>query len=328
MTIRLILILFVFALAGCEGSFSVSTAKLSQGQMAAAVDPQTKAPINAATTFPGDAPAIYVAAKLSSAPDGTKVKATFHYLEGGEREIASDEVMTGGERWVSFTLSSPASGWPAGQYEARLLLDGKEAQRLPFNVAPGGARAGLSAPAPAAPTMEPARATPAASPAERPAPSSAPGTKKIRDAKFGFEFELPASWTHKVTENKDYLFEGPKGTDAFELSIVLQFVSKAKNPGSSAEAQAQELLSQISGAPNAKVKTTEMLTIAGRQSPYFVATYTAQNSKKVSVPFAHTQIAMDHGAFYYLLSYSGPAQIYQNNLAVFQRVVETFRFIQ
>ena len=69
------------------------------------------------------------------------------------------------------------------------------------------------------------------------------------------------------------------------------------------------------------------IAIAGQDAPYFIATYTAPDSKGVSRTFAHTQMVLDHGAYYYLISYSGPEAVYQKYLPVFQRLASTFAFV-
>jgi hypothetical protein len=315
-------LVLALGLAGCQAECSASTARLTEAKMASAIDAETRAPTTLASTFAPSAPAVYATAKLSNAPDDTKVKAAFHYLESGDRQVAEDEVQAGGTRFVAFTLSAPTSGWPAGQYETRFSLNGKEVLRLPFNVtsavAPEAALpapAQAPAPAPASPPVVKAGANRASSP-----------TKRFRDPKFGIEFELPEPWTYRITPSKDYLFEGPKGTDAFELSVVLQFVTKAANPGSSPAAQAQALAEKIASAPNGAIKTRDKLVVAGQEALYFVATYTAADSAGAATLFAHTQIVVDRGAYYYLISYSGPAPIYQKYLDVFQNMVQTLRF--
>jgi hypothetical protein len=103
-------------------------------------------------------------------------------------------------------------------------------------------------------------------------------------------------------------------------------VTKAANPGSSAIDQARTLAEQIARAPNGAIKTRETLPMGGQDAPYFVATYTAADSAGVATPFAHTQIVLDHGAHYYLISYSGPVPIYQKHIGVFQNMVQTFQF--
>lgn len=313
------LLILALALSGCEAECAVSTASLSEAAMASAIDEQTMAPTSRASTFAPDARAIYATAKLSNAPADTKVKATFHYLEGGDRQIADDELSTGGTRSVSFTLSPPRDGWPAGQYETRFHLNGKEVLRLPFNVAPSAAAARAADwLGEEEPVQAPKPQTKAA------APQAA--MKRIKEDTFGITYEIPAAWAWRVNQNKDYVIEGPKGTEAYELSIILQFIAKSANPGSSATAQAQALVEQIKGAPNGVIKSADMLTMSGQEAPYFIATYTAANSAGVKTPFAHTQIVLDHDAYYYLISYSGPAPIYEKNLGVFEHLVATFQF--
>ncbi len=321
-------------LCGCETSCSYSTATLTEAQTARAIHLESQAPTEPASTFSEEAQAIYAAAKLSYAPDGTKVKATFHYLENGDNEIASDEIEAGGERWLSFTLSPAATGWPLGQYEVRLYLNGDEVDRVPFNVAPGTQAARTAAPpqptvsAPRETRIPPPAPSPPAEGVTVPATKSQAAHKMLLDDKFAMELELPASWSYRITSEGDYLIEAPQDAKDHELYILLQFISKAHNPGSSAVRQAEQALTQVSQAPDVEIKKQEMLDIAGQQAPYFVATYTAKNSKQEAITFGHTQIVMDHGEHYYWLGYVGPADVYEQNAPVFQHMVETFRFTE
>lgn len=307
----------------CEAQCSVSTASLSEESMTTAVHPETKAPVAQVTSFAPDTANIYATAKLSTAPPDTKIKASFHYLEGGDRLIAEDEVTADGTRYVMFTLSPPTNGWPAGQYETRFFLNGKEGKRLPFNVA---ARAAEPLPAaPAAPTPTPPKVVPTP---PRPAPTAKPadGMKRFHDDTFGFGLELPDTFAYRVTPQKHYLFEGPKGSDAFELSIILQFVMKSANPGSSADAQLRGLADQLSRTPNGAIKTRAVMDVGGTRAPYVNATYDAKDSTGATVPFSHTQLVIDHGAYYYLISYSGPTPIFRKYAPVFEHMIESFVF--
>lgn len=314
------LLVVTLGLAGCEAECSVSTARLSDAKMATAIDAGTKAPTVQASTFAPDVPAIYATAMLSNAPDDTKVKATFHFLENGDRQIAEDEIQAGGTRSVAFTLSPPVNGWPAGQYETRFYLNGKEVLRQPFNVS------SPTSPPPATKGAGDSRPKPSPVAGTQPPAAASVPMKRFSDDRFGIQLELPPSWTYRVNAAKDYVLEGPKGTDVYELSVVLQFVTKAANPGSSAAAQAQTLADQIGRAQNGAIKTRDTLTIGGQEAPYFVATYTAADSSGIANGFVHTQIVVDHGEHYYLISYSGPVPIYQKHLGVFQNMVQTFQF--
>jgi hypothetical protein len=259
------------ALAGCEAECSVSTARLSDATMASAINPDTKAPVTNAVTFATDTATIYATVKLSNAPDGTKVKATFHYLEGGDRQIFEYEMTSEGTRYLAFSLSRPTNGWPAGQYETRFLLNGKPGPRVPFNVAP-------AAPVP-------------------PLPQASAPAKQFHD-----------------------------DTDAYEISVILQFVRKSDNPGSSAGAQLDKLAKELAGAPNGAVGNRGQVQVGGQTSPFFNATYNAKTSTGAVAAFKHTQIAVDHGEYYYLISYSGPVPAFEAYLPVFERLVTSFTF--
>ena len=164
------------------------------------------------------------------------------------------------------------------------------------------------------------------SPRQAPVTPAPTAMKQFRDEKFGFTLELPDTWAYRVTPNKDYLFEGPQGTDAFEVSVILQFVAKSANPQSSAAAQLEGVAADLVRAANAEIKTRDAVSVGGQPAPFVTTTYTAQNSAGEAVPFAHTQIVVDHGDYYYLISYSAPTAIYQKFLSVFQHAVESFAF--
>jgi hypothetical protein len=115
-----------------------STAKLSEATMATGVDADMR-PVNATDVFKPDTPVIHCSVKLSNAPDDTEVKAEWIYVQG-EREdlngnlIDSTIVFSEGTRYIDFSLSSSESGWPIGDYEVILYVDGKEAMNVPFSV--------------------------------------------------------------------------------------------------------------------------------------------------------------------------------------------------
>jgi hypothetical protein len=305
-------------MTACEAQCSVSTANLSEETMASAISPDTKAPVRPATSFSPDTPDIYATAKLSHAPADTAVKATLHYLEGGDRQVLETAITAEGTRYVAFTFSAPTAGWPAGQYEVRLFLNGKEGKRLPFNVAPPQAAA--------LPVTQPAVQPVAMVEQAAPAPQTPVATKQFRDDTFAFTLQLPETWAYRLTPSKDYLFEGPKGTDAYELSVILQFVLKSKNPGATAATQLAGLLTDLEKAPNASVVARDTGRIGGQPAPFVTVTYNARNSAGAVEGFTHSQYVVDHGAYFYLISYSGPSAIYQKHLAVFQRMLDSYRF--
>lgn len=155
---------------------------------------------------------------------------------------------------------------------------------------------------------------------------AASGLKTFRDPAFGISLELPDTWSYRVTPAKDYIFEGAKGSEAYELSLLVQFVTKAANPGSSAMAQLRQLAAQLEGAPNGAIKSNGSVAVGGVKSPFFVATYSARDSAGAMKPFSHTQVVVDHDGYYYLISFSGPSKTYEKLLPVFEHALGSMTF--
>jgi len=111
-------LLVALFLTGC----SVSTANLSNVKTGESLNDGKVA--KEAKVFSTDAPEINVSANLNNAPDNTKVKISWRYLERGGQDIDSVEVTAkDGQNLVSSTLSSPNNGWPTGKYEVTLKIE-------------------------------------------------------------------------------------------------------------------------------------------------------------------------------------------------------------
>ncbi len=131
MTILALAGIMLVSLAGCTGEFSVSTAKISDAVMAASINPNTQEPVQKTNVFAPSTSVVYVCGKISNAPSDTKVQSQWFY----ENEfITSAEITVSGTDTFSFSLAGPATGWPAGNYAVKLLLDGREKTTLTFKV--------------------------------------------------------------------------------------------------------------------------------------------------------------------------------------------------
>ena len=131
MTILALAGIMLVSLAGCTGEFSVSTAKISDAVMAASINPNTQEPVQKTNVFAPSTSVVYVCGKVSNAPSDTKVQSQWFY----ENEfITSAEITASGTDTFSFSLAGPATGWPTGNYEVKLLIDGKEKTTLSFMV--------------------------------------------------------------------------------------------------------------------------------------------------------------------------------------------------
>jgi hypothetical protein len=116
----------------------MSTASLSEATMTENID-DTMRPLNSTDVFNVDAPEIHCSVKLSNAPVDTEIKGEWIYIEGEEEGmenymIDSTIIITEGTRYLDFSLSIPYNGWPVGEYELILSINGKEKMRVPFFV--------------------------------------------------------------------------------------------------------------------------------------------------------------------------------------------------
>ena len=162
------------------------------------------------------------------------------------------------------------------------------------------------------------------------ASSAAAGDLRLfREQNFGYSFKLPASFTwNLLPDNDGYLLAAPQGSGLNELVIIIQAVSKADNPGSSAVRQLQEAKQQIMGLPGGEIRSEDRTEVADQAAPYFLATYPARTATKAPTTFGHLQMILDHDPNYYWISYSAPFDDFQKHQNVFAGMISTFRFIE
>jgi len=307
------LLCFLALLTGCEASFNVSTASLSEAVLALRVDAETQAPVEKAGTITPDTQTIYATVKVSTAPADTKVKAVFFYREDTDRQIAEDTVVAQGTQYVSFSLSPPANGWPVGEYRVQFYLNDQAKNELRFSVRQETAVAQVMPAVP--PQVE-----------ERPAATAGnEAYQRLTEGRFGFSFEVPVSWSWKlIPGTNDYLVSGPAATDAGEISIIVQVVDTRLGGVSSLKEQMLALVDQFAQIQGASVAKKDVIAAAGQNAPFFIVTYPAENGQGRKVEFGHTQMGIEHAPYILLVSYSAPRDIYQNNLGVFQHMVDSF----
>lgn len=301
---------------GCEASFQASTARLSEPKLASEVDAKTLRPTKMLDKVTPKTGTIYATAKFSAAPPGTKVKMVFYFLDGGKRQIASDEVSVQGAAWVNLRVSPPHSGWPQGKYEVEFLLNGKPAEKINFTVDPDGAASPAS--------KSPATAPPAAG-SQAPAKPAGEQVKWMGDDKYGFAFRAPADWRQRETKKGDYLVNGPAGSPSDGVVIIIQMIAKA--PGSaSLMVEMKNLLQQFDKLPSGKLLKKGEFAVAGQQSPFFIITYQAKGPGGKMMEYAHTQLGLERKKFILLISYAADPAIYKKYLPVFQRMMDTLKF--
>jgi len=78
--------------------------------------------------FTTDDPQIYVSCIVNNAPQDTKIIFGWYYTDGEQIEIdeVSVSISDSGTYPVYSVLSAPYSGWPSGNYEVVISIDGFE----------------------------------------------------------------------------------------------------------------------------------------------------------------------------------------------------------
>lgn len=131
--LQFIILVLIVLLAAC--SFSATTANYTDLKTATEVDANNN-PVGITSTFNVDTPLIYVTGMLNNAPKGTMIKAEWYYLNNdpiiyiNEAEYESVETTTA----FYFNLSIPDNGWPVGNYEVMLYIDGEYKETVAFSV--------------------------------------------------------------------------------------------------------------------------------------------------------------------------------------------------
>lgn len=130
-------------LAGCAGGVGFpgasTTTSLSQATTCTSVNPQTGEPVEPTTTFAPDTPQIFGSALLSNAPARTEVSSEWIYVQGEAAGVVNYLIDTWataaeGTGYISFSITQPGTGWPTGDYQLVLYLDGEEAATVSFKV--------------------------------------------------------------------------------------------------------------------------------------------------------------------------------------------------
>jgi len=79
--------------------------------------------------FSMDDPQFTVSCEVTNAPSDTKITFAWFYIEAGERldiDVVSVSLPDAGTYPLHSTLSAPNAGWPTGNYEVVISIDGFE----------------------------------------------------------------------------------------------------------------------------------------------------------------------------------------------------------
>ena len=181
------------------------------------------------------------------------------------------------------------------------------------------------------PAIEPPRTAPPAVPG---APSAAPGapasgaatgaTQPFTMDTVPFAGEVPAGWAGRKSPAGTFIFEGPKGTESYEVSIELGL--EPKRTGLTIDQLGQAVVDALSRKAQAQVQTPASET-ANDGTPVRIvkATYGLPGQSGNLVAIRHLTVVLDYPGYYAILSYFTPDAIYEKYLDAFKLFLSKFR---
>lgn len=168
-------------------------------------------------------------------------------------------------------------------------------------------------------------------PVEAPAPAATPtsaggnpGVVPFTLDNAPFAGEIPATWTGRKSDAGTIVFEGQKGTEAFEATVELQIAPHATLPGKSLEDVAQAVFRSLADKPGAKVQPPEARSDGALKASTIRATYPLQ-ANQGPVPFRHVSVVISYPDHFVIFSYFAPDGVFDRYLPVFQQIGDSFR---
>ena len=140
-----------------------------------------------------------------------------------------------------------------------------------------------------------------------------------------FAGEIPASWDARKTDSGTLVFEGQKGTEAYEATVELEVAPKSTVQGKTLEDVVQIVYQGTASKPGAQVARPEGRTAGTLRVFRIHATYPLR-SNQGQVSYEHLSLVVDYPGYYAILSYFAPGALFEKYLPVFQQIGDSFRY--
>ncbi len=127
-----------FTVSATAGGPGAGGASITSATMTLEVDAQSK-PTAPTSSFEADTPEITCSVLVSNAPAGTELLSEWYYVSGewqGASNVLVGSVpyVTQGTQYIALSLIIPDEGWPVGQYQVKLYLNGTLQEAVPFSI--------------------------------------------------------------------------------------------------------------------------------------------------------------------------------------------------
>jgi len=136
---------------------------------------------------------------------------------------------------------------------------------------------------------------------------------------------IPGDWTGRKTDSGTIVFEGQKGTEAYEATVELEIAPRTNFPGKSLDDMAERVFRSIAEKPDAWAEPPEARSDGARRAFAIKATYPVQGSQgKVAV--RHLSVVTDYPQHFVVFTYFVPEGLFDKYLPMFQQIGDSFRY--
>lgn len=140
-----------------------------------------------------------------------------------------------------------------------------------------------------------------------------------------FAGEIPASWSARKTQSGTIIFEGQKGTEAYQATVELEIAPQANAPGYALEDVAQVVARGLAAKTSARVEAPELRANGMQRAVAIRANYSVQADRGM-VAVRHLSIVLGYPNYFVILSYFAPEALFDSYMPVFQQIGDTFRY--
>jgi predicted Zn-dependent protease len=157
-----------------------------------------------------------------------------------------------------------------------------------------------------------------------PARAGAPIPYTLPDTPFAGE--IPAGWTGRKTEAGTIVFEGEKGTEAYEATVEVQVAPKSQVPGATLDEMTQRVAANLAKRPEAQVKPPRSgRTNDGRPTQLVAAAFAARDAQGGRVAMRQASQVIEYPDWFIVLSYFAAEQFFDKFLPEVEFIVDHLR---
>ncbi len=162
-------------------------------------------------------------------------------------------------------------------------------------------------------------------PPDAPAATGGQGVMPYTIDNAPFAGEIPAEWTARKTDAGTIVFEGQKGTEAYQATVELQIGPHADFPGKSLDDMAETVYRALGRNTRAQMNRPESRSDGTRRGIAIEGTYAVEKGTGL-VPVRHVSVLIDYPDHFVVLSYFAPESLYDKYLPVYQLIGDSFRY--